>query len=214
MTGRRQLMPLLGACARVLRSGGAATLATPPFEALPTGQRATAADCLYLGRGFLTMTGVDVAQRCNEAQKRVFSAEATEETVIITDAAIQRLQELAKEDNSKTVLRVSVSAGGCSGFQYNFDLVEQPQPDDRYTHAMQVATVSCRSASRGLTRHVTCRVFSQDGAVVVADEVSFTFLKGSKIDFEEDLIRSSFQVIDNPSAESSCGCGSSFAPTM
>eukprot|EP00192_Tetraselmis_astigmatica_P019890 CAMPEP_0117670248 /NCGR_PEP_ID=MMETSP0804-20121206/12631_1 /TAXON_ID=1074897 /ORGANISM="Tetraselmis astigmatica, Strain CCMP880" /LENGTH=188 /DNA_ID=CAMNT_0005478493 /DNA_START=83 /DNA_END=649 /DNA_ORIENTATION=- len=188
MTGRRQLMPLLGACARVLRSGGAATLATPPFEALPTGQRATAADCLYLGRGFLTMTGVDVAQRCNEAQKRVFSAEATEETVIITDAAIQRLQELAKEDNSKTVLRVSVSAGGCSGFQYNFDLVEQPQPDDR--------------------------VFSQDGAVVVADEVSFTFLKGSKIDFEEDLIRSSFQVIDNPSAESSCGCGSSFAPTM
>jgi len=169
MTGRRQLMPLLGACARVLRSGGAATLATPPFEALPTGQRATAADCLYLGRGFLTMTGVDVAQRCNEAQKRVFSAEATEETVIITDAAIQRLQELAKEDNSKTVLRVSVSAGGCSGFQYNFDLVEQPQPDDR--------------------------VFSQDGAVVVADEVSFTFLKGSKIDFEEDLIRSSFQVL-------------------
>jgi len=110
------------------------------------------------------------------------------ETLTITDAAVKRLRELAAEDSTKPVLRISINAGGCSGFQYNFDLVEGPEADDR--------------------------VFEQDGVSVVTDEVSFSLLKGAKVDFEEDLIRSAFQVTDNPSADSSCGCGSSFGPKM
>lgn len=114
--------------------------------------------------------------------------EEGEESVLVTDAAVQRLRELVEEDGSKPVLRVSVSAGGCSGFQYQFDLVEDVGAEDR--------------------------VFERDGVKVVADDVSYSFIKGSKIHFEDDLIRSAFVIADNPLAESSCGCGSSFAAKM
>ena len=54
-------------------------------------------------------------------------------------------------------------------------------------------------------------VFERDGAKVVIDDVSYEFVKGSTIDFEEEMIRSSFAVINNPNSESGCGCGVSFA---
>ena len=82
------------------------------------------------------------------------------------------------------MLRVTVSGGGCSGFQYGFDFDDSVGEDDR--------------------------TFERDGVSVVIDEVSLELLAGSTIDFVEDLIGASFQ-ITNPQATSSCGCGASFS---
>jgi len=82
------------------------------------------------------------------------------------------------------MLRVAVEGGGCSGFQYQFDLVEDAQPDD-------------------------LRV-ERDGAAALVDEMSFVLLKGSEIDFVDELAGAEFRV-RNPNAKSSCGCGVSFS---
>src|SRR5512134_2149530 len=81
-------------------------------------------------------------------------------------------------------LRVAVSGGGCSGFQYGFTLDDERHDDDR--------------------------VFERDGIGVLVDEVSLELLKGSQLDYVEDLIGSYF-AIKNPNASSTCGCGSSFS---
>ena len=82
------------------------------------------------------------------------------------------------------MLRISVSGGGCSGFQYGFTFDDAHNDGDL--------------------------VIERDGAVVVIDDVSLDLLTGSEIDFVEDLVGSSF-AIRNPQAKSSCGCGNSFA---
>ena len=103
----------------------------------------------------------------------------------ITESAAKRVAELIKAEPGKgLMLRVSVSGGGCSGFQYGFSFDDAVRDDDR--------------------------TFERDGVTVVIDEVSLELLAGSEIDFVEELIGSSFQ-IRNPNATSSCGCGSSFA---
>ena len=82
------------------------------------------------------------------------------------------------------MLRVAVTGGGCSGFQYNFELDGVKADDDL--------------------------VLERDGAVVLIDTMSLDFLKGAEIDFVDDLIGASFK-IHNPNAQSSCGCGTSFS---
>jgi iron-sulfur cluster insertion protein len=82
------------------------------------------------------------------------------------------------------MLRLAVTGGGCSGFQYNFALDDNRQDDDL--------------------------VIVRDGATVLIDPVSLDFLKGAEIDFANDLIGAAFKV-NNPNATSSCGCGTSFA---
>ena len=107
------------------------------------------------------------------------------DTIRISDRAARRIAHLASaEGSSHTMLRVAVSGGGCSGFQYGFSL------DDR--------------------RHDDDRVFMHAGAVVVVDEISLDLLRGAEIDFVEDLVGSYFAV-RNPNATSTCGCGTSFA---
>ncbi|MFO1154952.1 MAG: iron-sulfur cluster insertion protein ErpA [Rhodospirillales bacterium] len=107
------------------------------------------------------------------------------EAIRISDRAARRIANLAAaEGNGETMLRVAVSGGGCSGFQYGFSL------DDR--------------------RHDDDRVFAHQGAVVVVDEISLDLLRGAEIDFVEDLVGSYFAV-RNPNATSTCGCGTSFA---
>jgi iron-sulfur cluster insertion protein len=109
----------------------------------------------------------------------------TQPPVILSRSAIKRIAEiLAKDDHRGMMLRVSVSGGGCSGFQYGFTF------DD--------------------TRNDTDVVIARDGAKVVIDDVSMDLLKGSQIDFVEDMIGASF-AITNPQAKSSCGCGNSFS---
>lgn len=104
--------------------------------------------------------------------------------ITLTDAAARRLADLSRVEGRPLMLRVAVEGGGCSGFQYRFDLVSQPEPEDiRIENAGQAALV---------------------------DDVSVAFLTGSQIDFVDELAGSEFRV-RNPNARSSCGCGVSFS---
>ena len=104
-------------------------------------------------------------------------------SVTMTERAARRIGEILKTEPSGAMLRVSVEGGGCSGFQYKFD-VERTQADDDIVLARDVATV-------------------------LIDSVSLNYLAGSEIDFVDDLIGASFKV-NNPQAKASCGCGTSF----
>jgi len=102
----------------------------------------------------------------------------------MSDNACKRLRELLQNEDEGAMLRVSVSGGGCSGFQYGFSFDTGTTPDDH--------------------------LFEKDGVKVVVDDVSLDLLAGAELDFVVDLIGSSFQV-KNPNATASCGCGSSFS---
>lgn len=106
------------------------------------------------------------------------------EPVTVTERAARRIAEIVARESAGRVLRVSVEGGGCSGFQYKFDLVPEAAPDDL--------------------------VLERSGAKVVIDAVSLGFMAGSEIDFVDDLIGASFR-INNPKATQSCGCGTSFS---
>ena len=102
----------------------------------------------------------------------------------LSAAAAQRIAELSRLEGRPLMLRIGVDAGGCSGFQYRFDLVEAAAPDD-------------------------LRI-ERDGAAALVDEISLVLLKGSEIDFVDELAGAEFRV-RNPNARSSCGCGVSFS---
>ena len=105
--------------------------------------------------------------------------------VVLSESAAKRIGELiAMEGDTSLMLRLSVSGGGCSGFQYGFTFDNATQPDDH--------------------------MFERNGVKMVIDDTSLDLLAGAEVDFVEDLVGSSFQV-KNPNASSSCGCGSSFA---
>ena len=99
-------------------------------------------------------------------------------------AALQVAKLLKEEDNPNQALRVSVSGGGCSGFQYGFAFDVDRQEDDI--------------------------VINREGVTILIDVVSAGYMDGSEIDYVNDLIGASFQV-NNPNAASSCGCGTSFS---
>jgi iron-sulfur cluster insertion protein len=103
----------------------------------------------------------------------------------IQAGAIAKLQELITEENNPDLkLRVFVQGGGCSGFSYGFTFDEVKNEDDFD--------------------------FSYDTVTVLVDSISMQYLNGASIDYKQDLMGSSF-VIDNPQAQSTCGCGSSFS---
>jgi len=105
--------------------------------------------------------------------------------VTITDSAARRIAALmAEEANPNLMLRIAVSGGGCSGFQYGFSLDDQRLDEDA--------------------------LFERSGIKVVIDTTSLELIQGAEIDFVEELVGSSFQV-RNPNASSSCGCGNSFS---
>ncbi|MEO7027585.1 MAG: iron-sulfur cluster assembly accessory protein [Caulobacteraceae bacterium] len=104
--------------------------------------------------------------------------------VTLSAAAAARLRAIAERDGEVSMLRVAVEGGGCSGFQYTFDLVKAAEPDDLK--------------------------IERDGAAALVDVVSLALLKGSEIDFADELAAAEFRV-RNPNAKSSCGCGVSFS---
>ncbi|XP_030070128.1 iron-sulfur cluster assembly 2 homolog, mitochondrial [Microcaecilia unicolor] len=104
------------------------------------------------------------------------------ERILLTDSCAKRLLEITQ---GQEFLRLQVEGGGCSGFQYKFSLDTVINSDDR--------------------------LFDQKGARVVVDSESLQFVKGATVDFCEELIRSSFQVVNNPQAEQGCSCGTSFS---
>ncbi len=113
------------------------------------------------------------------------NAGETAQGLTITDSAARRIERLREiEGNAALMLRVAVSGGGCSGFQYGFSLDDKIADGDK--------------------------TFEHAGARVVVDEVSLDLLKGSQVDYREDLGGAYFQV-SNPNATSSCGCGASFS---
>jgi iron-sulfur cluster assembly accessory protein len=108
----------------------------------------------------------------------------TMENVTVSERAARRIGEILGREAPGTMLRVSVEGGGCSGFQYKFDMDREQAPDDV--------------------------LIRRDDAAVLIDQVSLGYLAGSEIDFVDDLIGASFR-INNPNAKASCGCGTSFA---
>jgi iron-sulfur cluster assembly accessory protein len=106
------------------------------------------------------------------------------EQFAVTDRAAARIAEIAAADGNEKALRVSVLAGGCSGFQYRFELDKDVQPDDL--------------------------IIEKANARVLVDPSSLDLLAGAELDFTEALMGSYFAV-KNPNATSSCGCGTSFS---
>ncbi|NXE86587.1 ISCA2 protein, partial [Menura novaehollandiae] len=106
----------------------------------------------------------------------------SEGQVFLSESCVKRLLEIAE---GSEFLRLQVEGGGCSGFQYKFSLDTVINPDDRQEQ--------------------------RSGARVVVDVDSLAFVKGSMVDFSQELIRSSFQVVSNPQAEKGCSCGTSFS---
>ncbi|MBC2885005.1 iron-sulfur cluster insertion protein ErpA [Ochrobactrum sp. CM-21-5] len=104
--------------------------------------------------------------------------------ITVSESAARRIAKILGSEPEKTALRVSVEGGGCSGFSYKYDLVDDQADDDV--------------------------VIEKLGAKVLIDSISVPYLDGSEIDFVDDLMGQSFQ-IRNPNATSSCGCGTSFA---
>jgi iron-sulfur cluster assembly accessory protein len=105
-------------------------------------------------------------------------------SVTLSERAAKRIERLLAKEAAGMALRVSVSGGGCSGFQYGFDFDTARAPDDL--------------------------VIERGGAVVLIDPVSLPYMEGSEIDFVDDLIGQAFK-IHNPNATASCGCGTSFS---
>jgi iron-sulfur cluster assembly accessory protein len=103
--------------------------------------------------------------------------------VTMTERAARRIGEILKAEPTGSALRVSVEGGGCSGFQYKFDVDRAKSADDI--------------------------VVARDGAAMLIDSVSLQYMAGAEIDFVDDLIGAAFRV-NNPKAKASCGCGTSF----
>ncbi|WP_138379715.1 iron-sulfur cluster insertion protein ErpA [Luteithermobacter gelatinilyticus] len=109
----------------------------------------------------------------------------TETPVTLSGNAAKRIAQLIEKDGRPNLkFRVSVNGGGCSGFQYDFDLVEEQREDDI--------------------------VVERDGVTMLVDGLSLLYLTGSEVDFVEELAGSMF-VVKNPNATAACGCGASFA---
>ena len=118
------------------------------------------------------------------AEKKTAEKKTMTTSVTISERAARRIGEILKSEGNGAMLRISVEGGGCSGFQYKFDVERAKAEDDL--------------------------VIERDSAVVLVDPASVPFLAGSEVDFVDDLIGASFRV-HNPNATASCGCGTSFS---
>jgi iron-sulfur cluster insertion protein len=103
--------------------------------------------------------------------------------VRVSTSAAARINAITATEEANKLLRISVEGGGCSGFQYKFNLVAASDPEDL--------------------------VIEQEGATVLVDPISLPFLAGAELDYVQELIGASFKV-NNPNAQASCGCGTSF----
>ena len=108
----------------------------------------------------------------------------SEADITLTDSAARRVAAIAERQSKPAILRLAVDGGGCAGFTYKFELADAPQADDA--------------------------VAETGGVKLVVDPVTLDLVRGSAVDFVEDLGGAAFKV-SNPNAASGCGCGSSFS---
>jgi len=108
----------------------------------------------------------------------------SEAQVTLTETAARRVAAIAERKHKPAILRLAVDGGGCAGFTYSFDLADAPDEDDV--------------------------IAETDGVRLVVDPASLELVRGSSVDFVEDLGGAAFRVT-NPNAQSGCGCGSSFS---
>ncbi|XP_036398689.1 iron-sulfur cluster assembly 2 homolog, mitochondrial [Megalops cyprinoides] len=118
----------------------------------------------------------------SSAQEKPVESSSFHDRVLLSESCVKRLGQIMDKGE---YLRIQVEGGGCSGFQYKFSVDNVRNEDDR--------------------------VFEQDGVGVIVDQDSLEFVKGATLDYSEELIRSSFQVLRNPQAEHGCSCGTSFS---
>ncbi|XP_023850313.1 iron-sulfur cluster assembly 2 homolog, mitochondrial-like [Salvelinus fontinalis] len=116
------------------------------------------------------------------AQEKTAESSPVEEKVYLSASCVKRLREIMDKGQ---YLRIQVEGGGCSGFQYKFVIDSTKNEEDR--------------------------VFEQGGVGVIVDQDSLEFVKGSTLDYTQELIRSSFQMLKNPQADHGCSCGTSFS---
>jgi len=120
-----------------------------------------------------------------ESSQKDLTSYDNQDLLVFTDAAASKVKDLIEEEkNDSLKLRVFVSGGGCSGFQYGFTFDENIQDGDTQVE--------------------------KNGVILLVDPMSFQYLTGAEIDYKEDLEGSQF-VIKNPNATTTCGCGSSFS---
>ena len=123
-----------------------------------------------------------IKQFVKRFHRRCLNTSCTD-SIIITSSCVNKINELRQASNNpKLKLRIVVDSGGCSGFQYEFKTDDDQQSDDTLI-----------------------------GSEIVVDELSLGFIKGSTIDYKQEMIQSAFAITNNPQSESACGCGSSFA---
>ncbi len=118
------------------------------------------------------------------SQTDLLVTSSRERALSLSDAAARRIEAISASEGRPLMLRLAVDGGGCSGFQYRFDLVEAAEPDDLK--------------------------ITNGAATVLVDQVSLPFLRGAVVDFADELAAAEFRV-RNPNAKSSCGCGVSFS---
>ncbi|XP_078590627.1 iron-sulfur cluster assembly 2 homolog, mitochondrial-like [Branchiostoma floridae x Branchiostoma japonicum] len=132
-------------------------------------------------RSWLPKASFPVSGGSRFSSTEALAANSLEE-LRLSDSCVKQLKKISEKDE---LLRVVVEGGGCSGFQYKFELDKNIGEEDR--------------------------VFTKDGVGVAIDKESLDFLKGSTIDYHEELIRSAFRIINNPNADHGCSCGASFS---
>lgn len=113
---------------------------------------------------------------------------------------------MAKDKNPNLALRIQVESGGCHGFQYIMSLITIPSEGAEDTTIIKEDD----SIFQFVSEDSASETAQESSPKIILDEPSLDLLKGSKVDFTQELIGSQFKIIDNPLATSSCGCGTSF----
>lgn len=122
-----------------------------------------------------------ITLKCPQS-KLNFSKKMDEDNIKVTDDCVKQLKSICDPGE---FLRLSVESGGCSGFQYKFELDSTVAKDDY--------------------------IYEEKGVKIVVDTTSLDYVKGSTIDYEQQLIRAAFKLIGNPKAQDGCSCGASFS---
>jgi Fe-S cluster assembly iron-binding protein IscA len=174
-------------------------------------------------RSMVTVTQTSASEKSdtpppliNTSESSTSATAITDGEVTITSSCAARIRQLAstRPNPDAVYLRLYVDAGGCSGFQYKFLLLSEDDNGDKtnnQTSGNGNVDDDEEEEDDGTIDPEEDIIFTKDGMRVVIDQTSLDLLRGSTIDYIQEMIRSSFAVVGNPQSESACGCGSSFA---